>query len=155
MRAAPAVQLALGPDRAWRVAVALLGAAAGASLAGWALAWSGVPPAVLSGAACLLAAAAGAWLTCRLSPAPRGRLAWDGAQWQWCGVEGELEVVADLGPWMLLRFLPWRRGQAVWLPVGRAAAAAAWHPLRAAVYCRRPRIRAPAVVRTTAPNEPE
>lgn len=154
MRAAPAVQLVIGPDRGWRCAVALLGAAAAASLAAWMVEQAGIAP-IGQALAAAVAAMTGALASRRFLPSPAGRLAWDGTQWIWRGVDGDLQVAIDLGPWLLLRFVPWQGGRVAWLPVGRAAAGAAWHPLRAAVYCRRPRNRAPAVVRTTAPNEPE
>ncbi|MBQ1767268.1 MAG: hypothetical protein IIZ92_30805 [Aquincola sp.] len=148
MRSAPATQVVLGADRGWRVAVALCCASAAAALAAWicllggTLAW---PTALAAGLAALVAAA----LSSAYLPAPAGTLAWDGAEWQWQGRNGELEVVIDLGPWMLLRFAAAGRSRtrAAHLPVSHAGNRAAWHGLRTAVYSRRPEPRTPSAPR--------
>jgi hypothetical protein len=135
MRAPPSVAVDLPGSRRWAVAVVLLGAlAAGAVCAavlphfGWDSAFTG---AAVGAAAGIGAAAARRW-----APHDRGRLCWDGAQWQFDGQPGELQVMLDLGRWMLLAFRaaaqPRRR---YWLPVSDDHVPQALG-LRAAVYCR-------------------
>ena len=148
MRSAPATQVVLGADRGWRLAVALCCAWAAAALVAWlcllvdAPAW---PTALAAGLAALVAAA----LSSAYLPAPAGTLAWDGAEWHWQGRNGELEVVIDLGPWVLLRFAAAGRSRmrAAHLPVSHAGDRAAWHGLRTAVYSRRPEPRTPSAPR--------
>lgn len=136
MRAAPAVQVTLAPDRAWSVFVRAVGAAALAGLAasaGMRAGW----PAPAAAACAMLGALVGAWAAGRwLAPPYVGTLSWDGKTWAWQGAGesapqpvAEVRVVIDLGPWMLLRL----RSPARWLPLAEHRAGAAWHALRAAV----------------------
>jgi hypothetical protein len=70
-------------------------------------------------------------------------LRWDGQTWSVDGVPGHLAVMVDLGPWLLLRWWPLPAAAALaapsrWLAVAQIAVGANWHPLRAALYSRRP-----------------
>lgn len=148
MRSAPSVQVVVGDDLGWRIAAAVSCAAAAAVLAAWLGLMAGLPVlvvAVMAG----MAGLAGAGLSHRLLPAPAGVLAWDGAEWHWGGSNGQVAVVIDLGPWMVLHFMPSGRrgGRAAHLPVSRAGARAGWHGLRTAVYSRRPEPRTPSAPR--------
>ncbi len=55
-------------------------------------------------------------------------------------VPGRLSVAIDLGPWLLLKFMPQasRLGRVVWLPVQKRGLAPRWHALRCALYGARP-----------------
>jgi hypothetical protein len=137
MRAAPAVQATLGPDRGWAVftggasALALAGvgawAAQGFGASGWAMVLAALPAALMG------------WVTGgRLLATPHGTLRWDGAAWSWQAQGGPatptgVAVIIDLGPWMLLRLRPAGAG-AIWLPAGQGACRPAWHALRAALH---------------------
>lgn len=146
MRAAPAVSVTCSLGGGWRCVVTLLPALATGALLAW-------------GAAHLQLASASAWLAVALITFMvallawrRARpkvllLAWDGQRWTAAGCAGDLDLMMDLGPWMLLRLRPddtTRR--AVWIPVSAADAGAAQHALRAAVYSRtaKPASEAPA-----------
>ena len=138
MRAAPAVQVTLAPDRGWRIFSRALGAAALGGLAASAAMRLGWPQAGVI-AATALAALLGAWAGRRLVGPHEGMLSWDGAAWHWQAAgqpepqpAGEVRVAIDLGPWMLLRAHPAGR-PALWLPLAERRAGAGWHPLRAAV----------------------
>ncbi len=63
-------------------------------------------------------------------------LAWDGQGWQLDGQACRMSVMIDLGPWLLLRLQPAAHLRVVWLPVASVEPRAAWHGLRAALYCR-------------------
>ena len=69
---------------------------------------------------------------------PAQSLRWDGRAWQLDAAAGELSVAIDLGPWMLLCFMPEGRGRCSWLPIQRRGLEAHWHALRCAVYSPRP-----------------
>ncbi|WP_157039660.1 hypothetical protein [Aquincola tertiaricarbonis] len=146
MRSAPAVQVDLGDDLVWRGAVAICCGSALAALAAWAAGWAELSVR-WTAAAALLAAGAGACFGRFWLPAPAGVLCWDGRQWLWDGRPGDLRVVFDLGPWLLMCFSPAGQGRAAHLPLSRAAARAGWHGLRAAVYSRRPEPRTPSAPR--------
>ena len=65
-------------------------------------------------------------------------LAWDGQHWRADGCPGRVDLMIDLGPWMLLRLQPDEPARrAIWIPVSAADAGASRHALRAAVYSRR------------------
>jgi len=137
MRSAPAVSVRCSRAGAWRVFQAALPALSAAALLAWALghlqepvwpAWGLIP--LVGGLAW--------WSFRRQTPQPL-TLNWDGQCWTADGQEGRLDVMIDLGPWLLLRLRPLDpEGQLLWIPVARAEAAAAWHALRAAVYCPAP-----------------
>ena len=95
----------------------------------------------------LLAAGCAAGLAALLSRqrgAAVGVLTWDGAGWQWsphaaATCAGELQVMLDLGAWLLLRFKPTApNSQVSWLALSRRNAVALWPVWRAALYSRRP-----------------
>ncbi|HEX7637058.1 MAG TPA: hypothetical protein VF457_01575, partial [Burkholderiaceae bacterium] len=143
MRAPPPVELTSALGRAWRGALSLLVGASVAVPLAWGLPyfaahWGGsrpdawldalARPSVQLGLAAWvgLVFAAGAWLS---SPAGRGRertLRWDGQDWVLpAGANGgpeqrgEASLMLDLGPWMLVRFLPYAAGGlrgGTWLP---------------------------------------
>ena len=67
-------------------------------------------------------------------------LAWDGQQWRAGDGPGSLDLMIDLGPWMLLRLQSGKSARhAIWIPVSAADAGASWHALRSAVYSRAPK----------------
>jgi len=106
---------------------ALLSALSAATLTAWASQMAAAVPV-------FVVVAALAW---RFTPIDTGSLGWDGAQWRFRDLPGSLLPAIDLGGWMLLRFDPAGAGRRAWLATSEGAAGAAWHPLRAAVYCRR------------------
>ncbi|MDE2367992.1 MAG: hypothetical protein KGN16_03395 [Burkholderiales bacterium] len=135
MRAAPSVSLCCRGGQGWRVAQALLPAVAAAAFAAWVGSWIEIDPVATLAATSLAALAAGglAWR----AGAPRAvALAWDGECWSADGQTGELDVMIDLGSWLLLRL----RGAAQprWIAVAAADAGAAMHALRCAVHARIP-----------------
>ncbi len=132
MRQPPPVGVTCSGGAGWRLAGTLLVLGATASLLTWAFAHLEVqtPFGPLAAAGFALALAALAWR--RLRERPR-ELRWDGSRWTLDGVEGAVQVMGDLGGWMLLRHRP-AAGAAGWLPVAAAEAGPAWHGLRAALY---------------------
>ena len=124
---------------AWRWVVTLLPALATAALLAWAAAHLQLPStsawlAVASITSLVALVALVAWRRAR----PHALLlAWDGQRWTADGCAGDLDLMMDLGPWMLLRLRPddtTRR--AVWIPVSATDASSARHALRAALYSR-------------------
>lgn len=135
MRQAPPVGVTCSGGGAWRVAGALLGALAAATVLAWALLHLAVEGVTVLVAAAVVMSAAGAaaW---RLAPPQPTTLRWDGAAWRLDDAEGEADVMLDLDAWLLVRFRA--RGAGVhWLPVPRAEAGGAWHALRSALYAGR------------------
>ena len=107
-------------------------ALAAAAVAAWMLGHLQRPawPALLV----VLPVAALAWRLARQEPVT---LAWDGQLWCADGRPGRLDLMIDLGPWMLLRLRPDEPARrTTWIPVSVADAGASWHALRAAVYSR-------------------
>ena len=133
MRTAPAVSVPCSLGGAWRVFQALTAASAAAAFSAWAL--GHLQATLWPAAAAALAAGALAWRLARCAPVV---LAWDGRQWTANGIPGALDVMLDLGPWLLLRLRPVQSRPALWLPVSAAGAGAALHSLRAAAYSRTP-----------------
>jgi hypothetical protein len=132
MRAAPAVGVQAGRSLGWRVFQAGVAALAVTALSAWVLghlqmaSW----PALAMGPP----AAVAAWMACRC---PSVALVWDGQVWSADSQIGTLDVMLDLGGWLLLRLRPDDATRPVqWTPVSRADAGPAFHALRAAVYCR-------------------
>nr|WP_207185041.1 hypothetical protein [Rubrivivax gelatinosus] len=115
----------------WRVARSALAAVAGASAAAWASGHlgTGSPSLLFTLAAGLVAGLAG-WRLARPRPA---ELRWDGSNWSVDAVDGALDVMLDLGGWLLLRLRP-AQGAGRWLAVSAAEAGPRLHPLRAALY---------------------
>jgi hypothetical protein len=98
----------------------------------WLALWLTLPlPHLLAALASVLAAAM-AWLGSRPRPV---HLQWNGEHWAADGHAGEVDVLLDLGPWMLLRFRP-PDARPRWLPVPRREAGASEQGLRAALYSR-------------------
>jgi hypothetical protein len=143
MRSAPPVSVRCSGGAAWRGLQTLLFTAAAAALCAWwlqsrhwPLAWVALPASKV---------AVLAWVATR--PRPR-TIAWNGQDWQCDGLRGRLEVVLDLGGFLLLR---WRglgsgsrgsHGPTRWLPVTAAEAGPAWQGLRVAAYGRQPAVQA-------------
>ncbi len=158
MRAPPPVEFRSAPGRAWRAALALLVAASVAVPLAWALPyfaahWGSRRPDLFFGlladpsaqAAVAtwvgLTAFAAAWLARRGAAARERTLRWDGQDWVLAGdgrldQRGDATLMLDLGPWMLVRFLPnagtW--SGATWLPLTLAGDLARWAALRGALW---------------------
>ena len=141
MRTAPAVQVVVAGQGAWRWAQAGLFALTSMLLAAWLLRLSGRAD---SAAACVFAMAGlvvGGLALWRLSGRPRV-LRWDGTDWQLditpgAVLAGQAAVMIDLGGWMLLRFQAAAGGPVSWLPVSRRRSPHEWHGLRAALFAAR------------------
>ena len=158
MRAPPPVEFTSGPSRAWRGALSLLAAAAVAVPLAWGLpyvaALEGGPqldglasPAVQAALALAVGAIAFAasWFSRRSAVAGERTLRWDGQDWVLPGdavgrldQRGDAALMLDLGPWMLVRFLPYaatgRPGAGVWLPLTAGGDLARWAALRGALW---------------------
>jgi hypothetical protein len=160
MRAPPPVEYLSAPGRAWRAALSVLVSASVAVPLAWGLPhaaarWGGLhpdplltllaQPGVQAGLAGWFAAMAFAatWLWRRAREASERTLRWDGQEWILPGIGGTLEqrgraaLMLDLGPWMLVRFLPHAGaafGAATWLPLTLAGDLARWSALRAALW---------------------
>jgi len=159
MRAPPPVEYTSATSPAWRAASSLLVAAAVAAPLAWGLPylaerWSEGQsaalfealgrPAVQAGlalwASALVAAAFRLWQ--RASGAGGRLLRWDGQDWLLPAddrgrpeLRGDADLVLDLGPWMLVRFLPRAAaGRATWLPLTAGADRARWTALRGALW---------------------
>jgi hypothetical protein len=132
MRAAPPVLVPVDAAGAAACVSAVSGlAATGCAAWAWGLAqWPGAWAA--AGVAASLVGAA-SWRRLR---GAGGRLAWDGGTWHWRGDTGDLRLMIDADAWMLLVFSPASGGRPCWLAASARGSAAAWHGLRAAVYCR-------------------
>lgn len=148
MRASPAFEVSLHRFGVWRSAVLLLAALGLAAMAAW-LITRERPIGLAAMIAAAFAAAVSVGWAVSLLQTPAVGLRWDGQFWHLDvpaatpseATPGDLRVVIDLGPWMLLRFRaaePGRRSPAVWLPVQRRGLEAQWHALRCAVYSPRP-----------------
>ena len=137
MRASPACQVTLQHFGVWRAAVLGLSLSGAASVAGW-LAGREAAMSTPLVAAMLVAVPALAALVWSLLRTPARSLRWDGQAWHLDAIPGDVAVVIDLGPWMLLRFTAAEPDQITWLPVQRRGIDAQWHALRCAVYSPRP-----------------
>lgn len=156
MRASPAFQVVLDRFGVWRGAVTCAALSGAVVMTVWLVSQPPLPGAArwglaLSAFALLMLGATAA----RVRPVS---VRWDGQLWHLgppgsAGHEphdGQMRVLLDLGPWMLLRFdraEASRRSRAVWLPVQRRGLESQWHALRCAVYSPRPR---PGADNTTA-----
>ena len=134
MHAAPSVRVSLGGSAGWVVFVSLCAGLAAANLVAWLLLWreAGWGAAVLTG---LAVAALAAWRMRRVHAV--SDLNWDGSQWLWQGLTGEVHVALDLDAWMLLCFDP-VHGKRCWIAASRRSARGPWHALRAALHARPP-----------------
>ncbi len=142
MRPAPAVTISIATRRAAHLmgGLPLAFSVAGALI--WGLRKLDSPesmpmPAGLVASALLLAGISWLWRREVLS------LRWNRGLWFLAPnggkeVEGDVTVLVDVGPWMLLRFRASRTGFARWLSAHRAGAPGQWHALRCAVYSPRP-----------------
>jgi hypothetical protein len=131
MRAAPPVSVRCNGGAAWRLVQTGLFALAAAVLAAWTLAQLGL--ATAWAAAPGLAVAALAWRGCRSREVA---LTWDGRAWTADGIPGRLEVMIDLGTWLLLRMRLDGGTAPRWIAVSAGEAGLALHGLRAAVHAR-------------------
>jgi hypothetical protein len=136
MHNAPALSLTLKPDRFWHRSVRGLGVVALATAPGW-LVWHtlqvGRPtPSMLVMAA--LAAGPACWLMWQKVAVSGPSLLWQPTEGHWSlqARPGQLDCLADLGHWMLLR----HRGtdRTTWLPVSQRDHATHWHALRCALF---------------------
>ena len=138
MHAAPAVSVRSSGAGLWRCLNVLLPALAIAAVGAWLLAHAqrAAWPAVLL----IPAVAVPLWLWVK----PQAfAFCWDGQRWLSLGhddLEGEgcVDVMLDLGPWLLLRWRPSVGRRPRWVSVPSREALPNLHALRAAVYCRRP-----------------
>ena len=135
MRAAPAVAVRAAGGRAWRAVQALAPALAAGACTAWTLQYLQADlPTALGGATALAVAVA---LIAWTRSVPRAvHLAWDGQCWTADGSVGSLQLMIDLGPWILMRLRPDGGGALTWVACTQAEAGTAWHLLRAAVYSR-------------------
>ena len=155
MRAPPPVEFTSALDCAWGVAVALLVGATVAVPLAWSLPYlaayaadgqpgmlgdSVVQSLIAIGATTALAAAIFR-RNRRRSALGERTLRWDGQDWLLVGdasgridQRGDAELMLDLGPWMLVRFLPCATGPAAWLPLTASGDPARWAALRGALW---------------------
>jgi hypothetical protein len=138
MQAAPPVAVVCDGGAAWRAVQVLLQALAAASLAAWVAGHAGAfgPLQAVVAAAAAVLAGGRAWRAA--APQPR-LLNWDGEHWRLgpAGDPGQVDVMIDLGRWLLLRHAVVAASRtAHWLPVSAAAAGPAWHGLRIALHAR-------------------
>ena len=157
MRAPPPVEYTSTLGRAWRAALSLLVGASVAVPLAWGLPYvaahwgSRQPDALLDGlgdprvqgalalwAAAMAVAAFLLWQ--RAAAAGERTLRWDGQDWVLkpdprghAEQRGDAELMLDLGPWMLVRFLPYAGGSS-WLPFYLAGDLARWAALRGALW---------------------
>jgi hypothetical protein len=145
MRAAPPFQVTLHRFGVWRGAVTALAGSGLATIAAW-LAAQQQPIGLPTLSAAILAVLAIVALGRSLLRTPTTHLRWDGLAWHLGPstgepVPGDLHVAIDLGPWMLLRFIPAApaaRRRTVWLPAQRRGLEGQWHALRCTVHSPRP-----------------
>jgi hypothetical protein len=141
--ATPPFELDIRQFGLWRGAVLRVAAVAAAAMTAWML---GADPAPLGvRAAALLCSVVAIGMALRTANLVAVRLTWDGSSWstppldaaQGESVQGEVQVLIDVGVWMLLRIAPATGSgmrRSTWLPVQRAGSAGWWHALRCAVY---------------------
>jgi hypothetical protein len=132
MRAAPPVSVRCSGGAAWRSLQTGLYALAATASGLWVLQWTQQPPAW----AALLAIGVAAVAWRRAAPA-QVDLVWDGQRWTADGQPGQLDVMLDAGPALLLRLRP-ELGARRWIAVTASEAGDAWHGLRVAAYQRTP-----------------
>jgi hypothetical protein len=144
MRAPPPVEFTSAPGRAWRAALALL--AHGGGRQPDALSDALGNPLVQAALAVWVAAMVVAvfWLASQRAAANERTLRWDGQDWVLAAGpgggpdrRGDAALMLDLGPWMLVRFLPHAStgvGAGIWLPLTAAGDLARWAALRGALW---------------------
>jgi hypothetical protein len=121
---APPVGIVASNAGAWRWAHIVLPALAAGVFTAWAVGLLLLPAAAAAIAVGLLAG--------RRRPQAL-ELRWDGRAWLADGEPVEVEVMIDLGSWLLLRLRAGGR-RTRWLAVPRREAGSAWHSLRTALY---------------------
>ncbi len=157
MRAPPPVEYTSALGRAWGAALSLLVGASVAVPLAWGLPyfaahWGSLQPdAFLEAlgdarvqaaiALWLVAMAAAAfWLASKRMSASERTLRWDGQDWVLADgaapdQRGDASLMLDLGPWMLVRFLPYAgMGTATWLPLTVGLDIARWAAFRGALW---------------------
>jgi hypothetical protein len=140
MHGAPPVALVCEGGAVWRGVRAGLPALAAAAFAAWVAghAGLGLPGQALVALVAAVPAATLAWRAA--APQPRA-LAWDGEHWRLGPADqpGRVDVMIDLGGWLLLRHTGDGANAAVtWLAVSGSSAGAALHGLRLALQARAP-----------------
>ena len=133
-RQAPPVEVQGQGGAFWRVLGVGLPALAAGSLGAWGLLMVGLDDLWAWVGASKLAALAAAGLSLRRPR--RHRLGWDGRQWQVNGHAAQVQLMLDLGPWLLLRVQAGAAAGPRWLPLAASEAGPAWAPLRTALYAR-------------------
>jgi hypothetical protein len=165
MRAPPPVEFTSALGRAWRAALSLLVGASVAVPLAWGLPYlaahvgsrqsdpliDGIANAPMQAALALGVGAmvvAAFWFSHRNATRER-TLRWDGQDWVLAGdasgrpdQRGDAALMLDLGPWMLVRFLPTAAarsgvahvGAGTWLPLTLAGDLAGWAALRGALW---------------------
>lgn len=146
MHHAPALSLTLPPDRPWHCGIQGLSAATLVTTLLW-LGWHALQ--VGTPTPLMLVVAAGSavpvfWLRRWQAMVPVRELVWQPTNhhWRLQTRTGQLDCLADLGHWMLLR----HRGPGLhttWLPLSRRDHAAHWHALRCALFSPGPPIHPP------------
>jgi hypothetical protein len=136
VRAAPAVCVRCTGGPLWRVWCALLPVLTMAVVATWVVGHAG-PIGVEVWSGVLVAGSLLAGLRLRRQP-PAVVLAWDGRCWTVDGRAGQLAVMIDTGPWMLLRLRVDGQASTQWVAVSAREAGPAWHLLRTAVFVQPP-----------------
>ena len=147
MRVAPPVQALSCSAGPWLSIQLGLYALGGAVAVWWATAtlWA---PGTGSALAAVVTGAVAAIVALQVQSAPPARLTWDGSVWRVHGpgeeaCAGRVLLMLDLGHWMLVRFIPVAgvpqgARSALWLPLSRRDAAAAWPALRVALHASPP-----------------
>ncbi len=146
MEAASAVRVTIQRFGVWNIALALICATALSVMVAWLVSrneyLAGWRDIALIGS--MLIGLAGAIDLARRQPVA---LRWDTERWHAtdpsCSAGeielSDLQVVLDLGGWMLLKFraeMPQRRLRGGWIPVQQAGLESHWQSLRCAVYAR-------------------
>ena len=159
MRAPPPVEYTSVPGRAWRAALSLLVGASVAVPLAWGLPYFAANRGSLHADALIkalgdpkvqgvlalwvgLMVVAAFWLSSKRRSASERTLRWDGQDWVLAGdasgrpdQRGDAALMLDLGPWMLVRFLPTAGpGTAAWLPLTLAGDLAHWAAFRGALW---------------------
>ena len=139
MRHAPAVRVPCVAGALWRYLPMALHCLTAAAMVLWCLRMLGATPLWSGLAAGTVAAAVAVWFARALKPTPT-ILQWDGTSWSLLGRDTEqpialsrVDVMMDLGAWLLLRTLDAERGVR-WLPVHRRDAPADFRALCRAAY---------------------
>ena len=151
MRAPPPVEFACAPGRVGRAALSALVGLVAAVLVAWGLPYAaaqwGNPPDAFTlfpgglAVAVVVMTSGASWLMLRRFDGGRRTLRWDGRGWVLASADGrpdlrgDAALMLDLGPWMLVRFVPYAGlGGATWLPLTAGLDLARWAALRGALW---------------------